>query len=363
MRFFRLLMDRVCADFRAPTWFSCVFAALVLSGLLVLTLTKAVCAAPTSSDEVRQQARSAKPGVGQKESRETALVLSVASACAAAAAPACVSAAASLPQSPPAAMDERTAKGLLGDYVGGVWGTGISFLALLGVAFTWSATRKIDYKSKTYQVFAEMLRTHEEIVASIKLGDAIGREAIVYVLKEFSFIYKVTNRVGVAAGWTLEERIDIAYTYLYYGPQLQTQLILQRYGLTHLKQIGDALSKKAHAGRYRRMGRQFKGHQNRLSHYFRNLFAAYAFIDSSRLSDSEKEALGKVLRSKLSNYEQAILCLNVLSHLGRDWEKRHLLARYKPIKNIPKHFFSFDSLFDLKSEFPSLTFEWEEQGT
>lgn len=40
------------------------------------------------------------------------------------------------------------------------------------------------------------------------------------------------------------------------------------------------------------MGRQFKGHQNRLSHYFRNLFAAYAFIDSSRLSDSEKEALG-----------------------------------------------------------------------
>lgn len=51
------------------------------------------------------------------------LMKSIASTCVSAAAPACEYAAASIPPSPPAEMDERTAKGLLGDYIGGIWGT------------------------------------------------------------------------------------------------------------------------------------------------------------------------------------------------------------------------------------------------
>jgi hypothetical protein len=57
--------------------------------------------------------------------------------------------------------------GLLGDYVGGVWGTGLAALTAIGVFATVWYTRRIDYKSKTYQVFVEMLRTHEEIVSSL----------------------------------------------------------------------------------------------------------------------------------------------------------------------------------------------------
>lgn len=255
--------------------------------------------------------------------------------------------------------------GLLGDYIGGVWGTFIAAFTLLVVLATWWTTRKIDYKTKTYQVFAEMLRTHEEIVQTLALGDAKGRDAIALILSEFSFIYKTTRRhLPSYATWDLHQRIDIAYTYTYYGPQLQTQRILSKFNPAHLKLIGDAVSKKAATNSNSRSARHrqrtFKGHQNRLSHYFRNLYAAHVFIEASDLSQNEKLSLGKVLRSKLSNYEQALLAINTLSHLGEEWRHSGLLAKYRPIKNIPKNFFSFDEeRFDLKNEFPYIVFEWE----
>ena len=268
-------------------------------------------------------------------------------------------AAANVPVTPGSApsMESMQYKGLLGDYIGGVFGTLIGLLTLVLVGLAWLTSRRIDYKTKTYQVFAEMLRTHEEIVSSIDLGGTRGREAIALILSEFSFIYKATRSfVPSDEVWPLRQRIDIAYTYTYYGAQLQTQRILNQHNPALLKLIGDSISRKRQSGT---RGRSFGGHQNRLSHYFRNLYAAYSFINSSDLSDAEKESLGKVLRAKLSNYEQALLVLNVICHLGSDWNKTGLLKTYMPIKNVPKNFFSFDENFDLKREFPFITFEWE----
>ena len=75
--------------------------------------------------------------------------------CAAAAEPACLSAVAAVPA---AEMDSRTVDGLLGDYIGGVFGTIVSVITMFVVFFAWNTSRKIDYSSKAYQVFAEMLR-------------------------------------------------------------------------------------------------------------------------------------------------------------------------------------------------------------
>lgn len=254
--------------------------------------------------------------------------------------------------------------GLLGDYIGGVWGTLIGAITLLAVLATWWGTRRIDYKTKTYQVFAEMLRTHEEIVASIELNGRKGREAFSIILSEFYFLYRATRQfVPDYAVWSVRQRIDVAYTYVYYGLQLQTQRVLGAYDPALLKLVAD----HATAERQRSEGedqpndkRSFKGHQNRLSHYFRNLYAAYSFIESSDLSASEKLSLGKILRAKLSNYEQALLVLNVICHLGDAWQSSGLLATYRPIKNVPKDFFSFDDRFALKTEFPYIVFEWEQ---
>ena len=85
----------------------------------------------------------------------------------------------------------------------------------------------------------------------------------------------------------------------------------------------------------------------------------YSYIDSTKLKRSEKYELGKVIRSKLNNYEQGILALNIISHLGREWETSGLLSKYKVIKNVPENFLTFDKHITIKQLFPSIDFEWE----
>jgi hypothetical protein len=104
---------------------------------------------------------------------------------------------------------------------------------------------------------------------------------------------------------------------------------------------------------------EYSGHQKSLSNYFRNLYGAFTFIEEAKLSRREKTSMAKLLRSKLSNYEQALLALNSLTDQGRSWINDRLMEKYMPIKNIPEHFFSFDEQFDLKAEFPMVSFEWE----
>ncbi len=253
--------------------------------------------------------------------------------------------------------------GLLGDYIGGVWGTLFGVLTLIIVFATWRSTRQIDLKSKTYQIFAEMLRTHEEIVSSIRIGSQSGRDALEIILSEFYFIYRATRKIVPNYDeWNADQRIDIAFTMSYYGLQLHTQLVLKGYDPTKIQLVAELVTRarqRNEALTTPKDKRRFPGHQNRLSHYFRNLYNAYRFIDQSALSSEEKSALSQVLRAKLSNYEQALLALNIISHLGRPWERKGLVCLYWPFKNVPQNFFSFDEKFILKRRFPCVVFEWE----
>ena len=255
--------------------------------------------------------------------------------------------------------------GLLGDYVGGILGTIFAAITVLLVYQTWKTARNTDLKSKAYQVFAEMLRTHEEIVGSIRLGNLVGRDALEVVLAEFYYAYRATRRaVRDYQVWSVEDRIDVAFTISYYGLQLHTKQALVRHGEANVQAVLDLLTKARQANELLakpKEKRKFPGHQNRLSHYFRNLYNAYKFVDQSGLAPEEKASLTQVLRAKLSNYEQALLALNVISHLGRPWERRGIFVRYWPVKNIPKYFFSFDNAFSVKERFRYITFEWEEQ--
>ncbi len=248
--------------------------------------------------------------------------------------------------------------GLLGDYIGGVWGTLLTALTVLGVFLTFWWSRRMDYRAKTYQVFAEMMRTHEEIVASLRIGGKTGRDTFSSVLSEFYVIYKLTRQVVPDdAVWSIADRVDIAYTCTFFGPHIVSEELLKDYGSERIRQLFGVVHTERQAGRSER--RQFGGHQLRLSHYFRNLFSAYTFVDGTKLPLQEKLALGKVLRSKLSNHEQAVLALNIMSHLGAEWERAGLVEKYKPIKNLPSFFLTFERSFRVKDRFPYVNFEWE----
>ncbi|WP_084600607.1 putative phage abortive infection protein [Aromatoleum toluclasticum] len=263
--------------------------------------------------------------------------------------------------STPPAKDAMEYYGLLGDYVGGFWGTVVGVLTLFVVLLTWRASRRTDYRSKTYQVFAEMLRTHEEIVTSMRINSFSGRDTFVLVLSEFYAIYKLTREaVPGDTIWSVSNRIDIAYTYTFFGPQLLALHVLKNYDQALIKKVHDAVHRERQENKNPK--RVFAGHQNRLSHYFRNLYSAYSFIDNADLTSTEKIALAKVLRSKLSNYEQGLLALNVICQLGQEWERTGILEKYKPIKNIPELFFTFDRKFSVKEQFPYIDFEYENTG-
>lgn len=321
---------------------------------------------------------------------------------------------------------------LIGDFFGGVWGTIIGVVTLILVGVTWISSRKIDERSKRYQIFAEMLRTHEEIVSSIKLDDLIGREALSKILSEFYSAYreiKLLNEFDKVE-LTLQNRIDAAFLIMYYGalphvvkileksyPKLNAQKVCDKISdqkrSTLIKDVRENLNAQLDASKaekdawdsaisscyliisnnglpvadklllrntlstaqnrpYRNIDKngvinfieeyatktEFGGHQNRLSHYFRNLHAAFQYLSDQGFSRSEQRSMAKVLRSKLSNYEQALIALNSLTYQGRSWFESGLLKKYQLIKNIPEYFFEFDSEFVLENEFKMIDFEW-----
>ncbi|WP_279213111.1 putative phage abortive infection protein [Delftia acidovorans] len=339
---------------------------------------------------------------------------------------------AAIPNSAPVS-DLMQYYGQAGDFFGGFWGTIIGVVTLLVVFATWFSTRRIDARSKIYQVFAEILRTHEEIVTSLRLGNLTGREAISEILSEFYVAYKEINTLTTEKKVyiTLEKRINAAFLLMFYGshpetarllnasiPSLDASIICDKISarkrsnnkkeifaklnqlldgdpadrsiwqqnikdcfriakdfaipIADKKILWEVLTKSqsrphnlvekhkiVNLIEHFEASTEFGGHQNRLSHYFRNLHSAFTFIDEQKLSKREKQSLSKVLRSKLSNYEQALLAVNALSEQGSSWITSGLIRKYMPIKNIPQHFFSFDPEFDLKKSFPSVTFEWE----
>jgi len=266
----------------------------------------------------------------------------------------------------PSNLDSQTAAtmqyyGLLGDYIGGAWGTAIATFTLAAVLATWWMSRRVDYSAKAFQIFAKMMRTHEEIVASMQVNSRKGRETFASILSEFYVIYKLTRKVVPDdAVWSIPDRVDIAYTCTFFRPHISTEEVLGEYGGENITKLFGAIHTERHNNENSR--RAFGGHQLRLSHYFRNLYSAYSFIEETKLSSGEKVALAKVLRSKLSNHEQAVLALNIMSHLGQEWERTGLVEKYRPIKNVPKLFLTFDRDFILKNRFPYINFEWESDG-
>jgi hypothetical protein len=246
--------------------------------------------------------------------------------------------------------------GAFGDYVGGVWGTVLAVLTLIIVFFTWKVSKSGERQNSLVAVLTEMLKTHDAIVAK-------APELSSQALREFATIYKMTRHlVPLDATWSVRNRVDIAYTYTFYGLSTQSQRSLAHYGEPLIKTIHDRVS-RLRSGPSARFHDWFKGHQANLSHYMRNLFAMFVFIEESRVSEQDKQRFAKVVRTKLSNYDQALLAANVISHLGAEWEHAGLVNKFKPFANVPRHFFGYDPALDLKSLFPMVQYEWEKQAT
>lgn len=248
--------------------------------------------------------------------------------------------------------------GLYGDYVGGILGTVISAVTLVVVFATWRSTLKTQKVQSVLAIIVEMLKTHDAVAGSGEESFWSRSGVPSTVLREFSGAYEQTRIVAPGDEiWSIADRIDIAYTFAFYGLSGNAMESLAHHGTERIKKVNDAVSDlRYQEGKYKNL---FKGHQATLAQYMRNLFNMYTFIARSPISSKEKYEIARIVRTKLSNYEQALLALNIMSHLGAEWERLGLVDTFKPFANVPKHFFGFDQAFKLKERFPAVEFEWE----
>ena len=264
-----------------------------------------------------------------------------------------------IPVFPRLPSGDLTQWGQFGDYIGGIWGTLISIAALIIIGLTWRSSKKVERRSRVLAVLSEMLKTHDLITTTDNMHFISRSGPPSVLLREFAAIYKILRKHDISFGQTsINDRIDIAYTFAFFGVSEQARKALSRFGPERIKLINDQISKFGGRaeGRYKGL---FRGHQTSVSQYMRTLYSMYRFIDDSKLDESEKIDLGKIVKSKLSNFEQAMIALNILSHLGQKWETNGIVDKYKPISNIPDAFFGFDKEFDITSMFPHVLFEWQ----
>ncbi len=260
---------------------------------------------------------------------------------------------------------EVTAKfGAIGDYIGGYWGTLISLIGTAITIFfvyrTFSLTRKTEDRSRIFSIFSEMTKTHDSIVESLTYSNCIGRDVFKIFLSEFNYAYKIVSKISStkAMPWDLHSKIDIAYTFMLLGPTWLARAELSNYDDSSIGLISNEIARTRDKSTENRQT-SLRGHQSRLSNYYRNLYGIYSFIDSSNIDKRDKQILAKVVRTKLSNHEQGLLAMNSISHLGRAWSESGLLSKYDVIKNIPKMFFTLDKPTSIDTLFPEISFEWQ----
>lgn len=264
---------------------------------------------------------------------------------------------------------DRTAAGQLGDFVGGYVGTGLALLSVLLLLATLKAQRLSAEREHFEAKYFEMLKLHRENISEIDLQGASGRKLFVLLLREWRALHGIAR--DVAASYdpplTQEQLIQAAYYGLFYGtgPNSSRMLLTslaelpRRFVVAFELSIGAATT-KADIQETLSLGyRPFEGHQSRLGHYYRHLFQSVRFVDRQTLSIDKYEFV-KTIRAQLSTHEQALLLLNSLTPLGRNWWAHDLMVKYRLVQNLPREFFDSETELDLERMFSRRYFEWDD---
>lgn len=260
-----------------------------------------------------------------------------------------------------------------GSFISGIIG---SLFTLVGFLLIYETLRqqRIDFEKQQFEArFFELVRYHRENVqlmtyksAYSKEGETTtGRQVIVELKKQCNDIIKdikvllPKTKLQTDKQYT-EEILKIAILIFYYGVSLRTKntvlKILNKYIPDDKERIIKELRKKK--TKYNAKIVFYGGHQSKLGNYFRHLYHTVRFVDSIKfLNDSEKKGYIKILRSQLTNYEQAIIFYNSLCPLGNEWRVKGYILKYEMVKNLPPDFLGeidYSWFYDMVYEYEQL---------
>jgi hypothetical protein len=258
-----------------------------------------------------------------------------------------------------------------GAFVGGYFGSIFSLVALVLLFATLRsqihATAQQDFETKYF----ELLKMHRDNVAEIGIDGGSGRRLFVLLLRELRSALEIVRDVVSQSGQQLTQwnLLHISYYCLFYGvgpnSSRMLRVSLSSFNPTLIEAIVKRLDieeTKERVNKERNLGyRAFEGHQSRLGHYYRHLYQMVMYVHEAEPSlDIDKERSVKTIRAQLSTHEQALLLINSLTPIGRNWWANGLITRYGLVKNIPRDFFNVTADFDINGLFDPGYFEWEE---
>jgi hypothetical protein len=262
-----------------------------------------------------------------------------------------------------------TTAGQLGDFVGGYIGT---FFVLASVVLLTSTLRNqrrsaqiLNFEAKYF----ELLRLHRDNVGELEVQGVTGRKLFVMLLREFRAALEINNHVAGQREQKLSQKqlAHICYYCLFYGtgPNSSRMLVrsLAEFDRPFIDELEGALDSPGTKDRVQRERKlayvPFEGHQSRLGHYYRHLYQAVGYVDQQTIKLDKYEYV-KTIRAQLSNHEQAMLLLNSLTPIGKDWWRRGFMLNYRMVQNIPRDFLDPIDEMDVSALFPANYFEWEE---
>lgn len=259
-----------------------------------------------------------------------------------------------------------TVTGPIGDYVGGVIGTILSFAATLFVVITLYEQSYQHKREHFAQNYYEMLKIHNDNVSGMVLhqsngNDIRGREVFTKLIKDYERVYDyVHSYILSIVNGAVNDKTDIksmkeylansqnmqslemriTYGYYFYGSDVYH---LQAPRMPIEKTIEETISnlmKEANMVVY--------GNHVLLGHYYRHIYQmVMQIIAEKNISEAERYTYAKQLRAQLNDNEQILLYYNALSEVGREWlirpnpnkeiekvEQMSPMARFRMIKNI-----------------------------
>jgi hypothetical protein len=264
---------------------------------------------------------------------------------------------------------DRAAAGQLGDFVGGYVGTAFVLLSVVLLFITLKKQRLTAQEQSFETKYFELIKIHRDNVDELQLKGTRGRKIFVLILREFRLILSVTRRIALQCKQDLDQQqlLHIAYYCLYFGTgpnsSRMLKLSLAKFDADFITALENELGKeevKLEAKLQRKLPyKPFEGHQSRLGHYYRHLYQTVCYVDKQKLNLDKYEFV-KTIRAQLSTHEQALLLLNSLTPIGRNWWIKDLIVKYRMVQNLPREFFEPQSEFNVNNIFERGYFEWEE---
>lgn len=259
---------------------------------------------------------------------------------------------------------------LFGGFIGGVTGPLLTVSSILLILKTIKDQKHEKTRFQLQSIVFELLKYNREIVNGFEYIDSNDPNKEIQKGEKY-FIY-AKRQIEMAINdvrYLLPENdkmdhIKIGYSIFYFGCGYESRPILceEISRIIEKNKAEDVIKKlKTKKTEYDTSILFYGGHQNRLSHYFRQLYYLITMVDnSSDLPLKEKMNLCKLIRVQMGNYEQALLFYNSLSSLGIAWKKASngnvtLLEKYELIKNIPPDFIKE---VNVKEIYPNIDYEF-----